>query len=90
MVTNMEKQTSNNEIWEEIEQHGVPCKIELLCDYKKSYTGPGKEYVPLGSVENKKVHVYVEELKRDKDNVLWGRLRSGEGWIDLIDVEFCN
>ncbi len=80
------KRTNYDTVWNEIERHGVPCRIVLLCEYKKTYTGPGVEYTPLWSVENKNVPLQLEEIKRGKDQMLWGRLKTGDGWIDLQDV----
>lgn len=73
--------------WEQIEKHGAPCKINMQCDYKKTYTGAGYEYTPLGGVVNESAFMRLEELRRGKDNILWGRLYDGRGWIDLKDVQ---
>ena len=76
----------DEEVWAEMEQHGMPCRIKLVCEYKRAYTGPGKEYVSMGSIENEYIPLTVDEVKRDRENVLWGRLKSGAGWIELKDV----
>ena len=75
------------EVWERIEKHGAPCKVRMSCWYKKTYTGPGKEYTPLWSICNEHVSLQLEELRRGHDNVLWGRLKTGDGWIDLKDTQ---
>lgn len=84
------EQINNEELWQQIEQHGVPCKINLLCSHKKTYTGAGKEYTPLWGIENTHVALILEEIKRDKENALWGRLKSGKGWIYLNDISLCE
>lgn len=84
------EQINYEELWEKIEQHGTPCKIRLLSEYKKTYTGAGAEYVALRSIQNRYVPLEVEEVKRGKENVLWGRLKDGDGWIELKDVQFCE
>lgn len=76
-------------LWRKIEEHGVPCNIMLLCELKKTYTGPGTEYVPLWSVDNK-APLVLEEIRRGKGQVLWGRLKSGDGWIALKDIQMCE
>lgn len=74
-------------VWENIEKHGAPCKIVMQCDYKKTYTGAGYEYTPLNSVVDDSTSLRIEELRRGKENILWGRLYDGRGWIDLKDVQ---
>lgn len=83
-------QMSDEELWEEIEKREMPCEIRLLCSCKKTYTGAGTEYVALGSIVNEYVSLQLEEVRRDKENVLWGRLKRGEGWIDLKDIQLCE
>jgi len=61
-----------DEIWEMIERQCTPCKVVLLCDYKKTYTGPGKEYTPLWSLVNDNVPIILDEVKQGKENVFWG------------------
>ncbi|MDY4692218.1 MAG: hypothetical protein SO401_01400 [Blautia sp.] len=78
------------ETWGKIEAHGAPCKVNLSSDYKKTYTGPGKEYVALWGLENERIPISIAEIKRDRENVLWGRLTNGDGWIDLKDAILCE
>ena len=84
------EQMNYDDLWTEIERHGVPCRIMLSCDLNKTYTGPGMEYTPLWSVENKNVPLLLEEVRRGKEQVLWGRLKNGDGWIELKDVQLCE
>lgn len=81
------EQVSNDKMWDKMEKHGAPCAIKLLCNLKKTYTGAGKEYVPLGHITNQNLPIQLEEIKRGKNHALWGRLKSGEGWIELTDVQ---
>lgn len=81
------EQMHYDKAWEKIEKHGVPCKVTILCVYKPTYTGPGIEYTPLWSIKNNHIPVQLEELRRGKGNVLWGRTKNGDGWIDLKDAE---
>ena len=49
------------------------------------YSGPGYDYSFVGTVEIAGTYTIVEEA-RDSGGHLWGRLKSGVGWIDLTDV----
>ncbi|WP_427807185.1 hypothetical protein [Fusicatenibacter saccharivorans] len=82
--------TDDEKMWDIIEEHGAPCKVNLFCDSKKTYTGPGEEYVDLWSIQDKKIPVDLEEIRRGKGNVLWGRLKDGFGWIDLRNVQLAE
>lgn len=59
-----------------------PCKIRLLSDIVTVYTGMGFEYTTVGSVSNKDLPEIVE-VREGKEAILWGRLKSGAGWIPL-------
>lgn len=83
----MYRQENYYDLWEKIEKAGTPCKINLLCKFKKTYTGPGREYTPLWSLVNDNVPIILDEVKQGKENVFWGRLKSGDGWIELTDVQ---
>ena len=53
------------------------------------YDGPGYDYGFVGVVEQASVYTIMEEKKDDEGN-LWGRLKSGIGWVDLTDVRARN
>lgn len=59
-----------------------PCKVRLLCDSVTVYTGMGFEYVAVGSVSDKDFPEIIE-VGEGKESRLWGRLKSGAGWIPL-------
>lgn len=48
------------------------------------FDGPGYDYGYVGTVEVAGVYTIMEE-RRDYEGNLWGRLKSGLGWIDLTD-----
>lgn len=48
------------------------------------FAGPGYDYVRVSSIESAGLYTIVEEAW-DADGNLWGRLKSGVGWIDLSD-----
>lgn len=49
------------------------------------YDGPGYDYVFVGTVREKGTYTIVEEV-RDYEGNLWGRLKSGAGWVDLTQI----
>ncbi len=48
-------------------------------------SGPGYDYAMVGTVELATGYTIVEE-QYDSEGLLWGRLKSGAGWIYLPDV----
>lgn len=63
-----------------------PYRIRLLQDAILVYTGAGIEYVSVGSISAKDRPEIIEE-KEGKGAKLWGRLRSGAGWVPLDETE---
>lgn len=63
-----------------------PCKIRLLSDSITIYTGAGFEYVTIGSVSDKDFPE-IMEVREGKESILWGRLKSGAGWIPLDNAK---
>lgn len=49
------------------------------------FDGPGYDYAFVGTVKEAGTYTIVEEAWDVEDN-LWGRLKSGAGWIDLTEV----
>ena len=84
------KQNNYEALWNQIEEHGLPCRIIMLCDLKKTYTGPGVEYIPLWGLRNHGEPFQLEEIRRGRGMVLWGKLANGQGWIELNEVTLCD
>lgn len=53
------------------------------------YAGPGYDYGFVGVVEMAATYTIVEEMWDDEGN-LWGKLKSGAGWVDLTEVQVRN
>lgn len=49
------------------------------------FDGPSYDHIFVGTVEVAGTYTIVEEVQ-DAEGNLWGRLKSGVGWIDLTDV----
>lgn len=64
----------------------LPYKIKLRKDPAPLYTGAGTEYIMIGSMADDHQMEIIEE-RLGKDQKLWGRLKSGAGWIPLETTE---
>lgn len=49
------------------------------------YNGPGYDYACVGTIRQAGIYTIMEEAW-DASGNLWGRLKSGVGWIDVTDV----
>lgn len=49
------------------------------------YEGPGYDYVFVGTVRERGTYTIVEEAW-DYEGNLWGKLKSGIGWVDLTQI----
>ncbi len=61
-------------------------EIRLLVDYITIYSGIGFEYVKVGSLSVRDSPEIVE-VGEDKKSMLWGRLKSGDGWVHAIHLK---
>lgn len=50
------------------------------------YAGPGYDYVFAGTVRERGTYTIVEEAV-DYEGNLWGKLKSGIGWVDLTEIQ---
>ena len=50
------------------------------------YEGPGYDYCFVDTVRQRGTYTIVEEV-RDSEGNLWGRLKSGIGWVDLTEIQ---
>jgi hypothetical protein len=49
------------------------------------FDGPGYDYIFSGTVKEAGTYTIVEEVWDNEGN-LWGRLKSGAGWVDLSEI----
>ena len=63
---------------------GVPYTEKISRWDQRIYAGPGYDYECVGTVRETGVYTIVEEV-RDEEGSLWGKLKSGAGWVDLTD-----
>lgn len=70
----------------ETDSRTLPYKIRILGDSIDVYTGAGNGYIINGSVSQFDCPEIVEEVS-EKGRPVWGRLKSGAGWIALDQTE---
>ena len=49
------------------------------------FEGPGYDYIFVGTVSERGTYTIVEEAQDDEGN-LWGKLKSGAGWVNLTQI----
>lgn len=54
------------------------------------YSGPGYEYNYVMTLYEQGVYTIVEECYNTKTNTMWGKLKSGVGWISVYDANYKN
>lgn len=57
------------------------------------FAGPGHDYDQVGAIRDRGTYTIVEEVRVNTDYagvLVWGRLKSGAGWIDLADARHIN
>lgn len=73
------------EVQTEPEEEDNSYRINIPRIDQAIYSGPGYQYQYVGNVGVAGIYTIVEE-SRDSNNILWGRLKSGIGWVDLNDI----
>ena len=63
-----------------------PYMVKITADCLNIYKGAGTDTAVTGTIEDHGVYSIVEE-RSGKDASLWGRLKSGAGWILLENVK---
>ena len=76
----------------ETEDDGLPYLLKIDHADQSIYEGPGYDYVFVGTVQERGTYTIVEEVW-DYEGNLWGKLKSGVGWVDLSEIrspEYAN
>lgn len=74
------------------EDDGLPYLLKIDRADQSIYEGPGYDYVFVGTVQERGTYTIVEE-SWDYEGNLWGKLKSGAGWVDLTEIrspEYAN
>lgn len=72
-----------NKYVDEVENK-LPYTVRILVDDLNIRKGPGTNYDKTGkSIDDRGVYTIVEEAAGEKGAKLWGKLKSGAGWIAL-------
>lgn len=69
----------------EDEDSGLPYLQRIDRADQSIYEGPGYDYVFAGTVRERGTYTIVEE-QWDYEGNLWGKLKSGAGWVDLTEI----
>lgn len=78
------KEPQNSEV-DNTEKQEVPYTIRVKAPFN-IFAEPGYDYTIVDTVWEKGLFTITEE-KEDEEGNLWGKLKSGLGWIDLTRVE---
>lgn len=70
----------------ENEKEAVPYKQKVKRADQSIFAGPGSTYSWVGTTEEPGTFTITTEV-RDETGNLWGRLKSGKGWINLTEVK---
>lgn len=76
----------------EAEGSDLPYLLKIDRADQSIYEGPGYDYVFVGTVQLRGTYTIVEEAW-DYEGNLWGKLKSGAGWVDLTQIrspEYAN
>ena len=65
--------------------NAVPYLQDIDCADQSVYSGPGYDYSFVGTVRKRGTYTIVEEAE-DSEGNLWGKLKSGMGWVDLTQI----
>ena len=74
------------------EDSDLPYLLKIDRADQSIYEGPGYDYVFVGTVQERGTYTIVEEVW-DYEGNLWGKLKSGAGWVDLTEIrspEYAN
>jgi len=64
----------------------VPYLLRIDRPDQSVYAGPSYDYVFAGTIRERGTYTIVEEAA-DYEGNLWGRLKSGIGWVDLTEIQ---
>ena len=67
------------------ESGSLPYLLRIDRADQSIYEGPGYDYVFAGTVRERGTYTIVEE-QWDYEGNLWGKLKSGAGWVDLTQI----
>ncbi len=64
----------------------IPYTIRISRTDIPIFEGPGYDYTYVGTIQAAGTYTIVEE-KLDYEGILWGKLKSGVGWIDIAETK---
>ena len=67
-------------------ENEVPYTLRIERADQSIYEGPGYDYIFVDTVRECGAYTIVEEAA-DHEGNLWGKLKSGAGWVDLTELQ---
>ena len=83
--TEVSEETEPQESATAVPEKSVPYLQRIERSDQSIYEGPGYDYCFVDTVRQRGTYTIVEEV-RDSEGNLWGRLKSGIGWVDLTEI----
>ena len=80
-----EQETEQEQEQETEQEAALPYTEKIVRADQSIFDGPSYDANYVGVVEEAGVYTIVEERTDDEGN-LWGKLKSGRGWVDLTDI----
>ena len=71
------------------QEASLPYTEKIVRADQSIFDGPSYDANYVGVVEEAGIYTIVEEVTDDEGN-LWGKLKSGRGWVDLTDIRTFN
>ena len=84
--TGVSEKTESQEPATAVPEKNVPYLQRIERSDQSIYEGPGYDYCFVDTVRQRGTYTIVEEV-RDSEGNLWGRLKSGIGWVDLTEIQ---
>ena len=87
--TEQETEQEQEQEQETEQEASLPYTEKIVRADQSIFDGPSYDANYVGVVEEAGIYTIVEEATDDEGN-LWGKLKSGRGWVDLTDIRTFN
>ena len=87
--TQVEQETEQEQEPETEQEASLPYTEKIVRADQSIFDGPSYDANYVGVVEEAGIYTIVEEATDDEGN-LWGKLKSGRGWVDLTNIRTFN
>ena len=87
--TQVEQEAEQEQEPETEQEASLPYTEKIVRADQSIFDGPSYDANYVGVVEEAGIYTIVEEVTDDEGN-LWGKLKSGRGWVNLTDIRTFN